>query len=453
MDEEVQIPSDAPLRVRHLKLSGANRTQPHVFESELQQAYTATTVHGVLQGVHNAAAALHGLGIFDRVDVMLDRAEGGSSNEADVCITVKERGIRVLHAGNRSDTSLEASTTGQLTNPFGNGEVISGSAGASLAGTTSYALRLVRPRVAGRDASLILQARQETHDQLRTSSFTELSRGLVATLRSHDGAHALTGEMTWRDVMPRRHPTVPYAHAASLSVLRESRPSVRSSMRYAYTQDGRDSPYVPTVGPYLQASHREAAVPPGDVSFLKGHIALQQHMSFVDLAPIFLSVNPLPISLGVCLGLGAVRPFGSDAGKPARISDRYFLGGPMMLRGFKVAGTGPRAPKEEGGNLEGDSLGGDIRATASAALSFPFPVSPLAQWGVRLQLFANAGNLTTWQTPLDRMHRDARAAVGVGIVSSLFGMGRVEATWSHVLRKAPHDQTRRAQFGMGLVFE
>jgi hypothetical protein len=86
----------------------------------------------------------------------------------------------------------------------------------------------------------------------RLHSFTELLRGVYATLRTHDGAHTLTGEMSWRDVMPRRHPTVPYAHAASLSVMSESRPSLKASLRHTYTAEGRDDPFMPTVGPYMQ---------------------------------------------------------------------------------------------------------------------------------------------------------------------------------------------------------
>jgi outer membrane protein insertion porin family len=47
-------------------------------------------------------------------------------------------------------------------------------------------------------------------------------------------------------VLPRRHPTVPFAHAASLSVVAEARPSVKSSVKYTYTDDRRNHPFVPT---------------------------------------------------------------------------------------------------------------------------------------------------------------------------------------------------------------
>jgi outer membrane protein assembly factor BamA len=87
----VEVRPDLPLRVRQLRLAGATRTKSHVFESELQDAYAADTVGGVVAGVTKAAVALQGLGIFDKVDVTLDKAEGGTLDEADVVITVKER--------------------------------------------------------------------------------------------------------------------------------------------------------------------------------------------------------------------------------------------------------------------------------------------------------------------------------------------------------------------------
>jgi hypothetical protein len=62
------------------------------------------------------------------------------------------------------------------------------------------------------------------------------------------------------------------------------------------------------------------------------------------------------------------------------------------------------------------------------------------------------GNLATWEAPLARFAQDARVATGVGIVSSFFGFGRVELTYSRIHRKAQQDQITRGQFGIGMVF-
>lgn len=54
---------------------------------------------------------------------------------------------------------------------------------------------------------------------------------------------------------PSRHPEVPYAYAASLGVVADAaRPSTKTSLKYTYTEDLRDDPFVPTMGSYIQAS-------------------------------------------------------------------------------------------------------------------------------------------------------------------------------------------------------
>jgi hypothetical protein len=61
---------------------------------------------------------------------------------------------------------------------------------------------------------------------------------------------------------------------------------------------------------------------PGDTHFIKGHMALQQHVRLLDFAPLLEAPIPLPVSLGLCLGFGAVRSLGEDAKRPVRIIDR-----------------------------------------------------------------------------------------------------------------------------------
>ena len=62
------------------------------------------------------------------------------------------------------------------------------------------------------------------------------------------------------------------------------------------------------------------------------------------------------------------------------------------------------------------------------------------------------GNLANWGSPLARFGRDARVATGVGLVSTFFGIGRIELTYSTIHRQALQDQTARGQFGIGMLF-
>lgn len=92
-------------------------------------------------------------------------------------------------------------------------------------------------------------------DLTNSSSLLEHRRGVTFTARSPDGRHALAAEAGLRDLSPRRHPSVPYAYAASLGIVADAgRPSTKTSLKYTFTDDARDDPFVPAMGSYLQAS-------------------------------------------------------------------------------------------------------------------------------------------------------------------------------------------------------
>lgn len=77
---------------------------------------------------------------------------------------------------------------------------------------------------------------------------------MTATARSLDGTHTLALEMGLRDLVPRKHPGVPYAYAASLGVVADAKPSLKTSAKYVFKEDRRDNPFTPADGSYFRAS-------------------------------------------------------------------------------------------------------------------------------------------------------------------------------------------------------
>lgn len=171
------------------------------------------------------------------------------------------------------------------------------------------------------------------------------------------------------------------------------------------------------------------------------------------------------------------------------------MGGPNSLRGFNQCGTGPRAyrpiPDEErldslfiacppqstpidstgpcakqsasivpaaeanGVHLT-DSLGGDLRATLFASLSVPVPVPVLASSQMRAFVFFNGGAIGS----LNNLNRggvvasgfnSARASVGGGLSVAAGGVVRMETTYAIPILRAPQDQTKGFQIGIGLT--
>lgn len=144
--------------------------------------------------------------------------------------------------------------------------------------------------------------------------------------------------LSHRDVLPRRHVTIPYLCDASPDVLVASGPSLKHSVSAEYKMNGSytDNRFNPTIG---LDSHGgvEIAGPPGDVGFLKCWGGSSFHL------PLFRK-----ISMHMSMNGGIIQPlsFGglcSSGNGKTNIIDRFYVGGPHQLRGFLPSGIGPRA--------------------------------------------------------------------------------------------------------------
>ena len=84
------------------------------------------------------------------------------------------------------------------------------------------------------------------------------------------------------------------------------------------------------------------------------------------------------------------------------MSDRFFLGGPQSVRGYKLKGLGPRSKGDSfaWNRISGaltividDYLGGDAYLSGSLAVSLPIPHKSVIDKPLRVHLFMNAGSL------------------------------------------------------------
>jgi outer membrane protein insertion porin family len=165
---------------------------------------------------------------------------------------------------------------------------------------------------------------------------------------------------------------------------------------------------------------------------------------------------------GLRAGLLYPLTLGSNANPSlSRINDRFQLGGPTDVRGFRLSGLGPHD-----GN---DAVGGDVYAAGSANLFIPLPkVGP--EKPLRLQAFVNGGRLLALRQDKegDMTGAEVKTAVsraieelGNGLPSISAGVGlvyahpaaRFELNFSLplVVRKG-EDARKGVQFGIGINF-
>ncbi|RHX97860.1 hypothetical protein DYB36_011904 [Aphanomyces astaci] len=99
----------------------------------------------------NELQELRAFGIFDSVDILLEKTADGTRNETDVVITVKESRMLSLYAGvESSGAEGTANTKCTLTNPLGHAEKIELSAAHGQYGSDGQNFSYRRPKFLGR---------------------------------------------------------------------------------------------------------------------------------------------------------------------------------------------------------------------------------------------------------------------------------------------------------------
>jgi outer membrane protein insertion porin family len=126
------------------------------------------------------------------------------------------------------------------------------------------------------------------------------------------------------------------------------------------------------------------------------------------------------------------------------VSDRFLLGGPLSVRGFRNAGIGPRDYK--------DALGGNVYW--AAGLSAIAPIPKYESKPFRAQAFVNAGTNIPWKSDTNpqALTQSPSISAGVGLIYR-HSIARIELNYCVPLTAARGDQIKRGlQLGIGLNF-
>ena len=267
------------------------------------------------------------------------------------------------------------------------------------------------------------------------------------------GRHELGYNGVWRQITG-------LARDASPTVRGDAGDSVKSSLTHTWMKDRRDNPQLPTKGYFNKSTVELAGWGPlqGDVAFGKAEVEAQG--AILVPMPGIQDESGVSLTTGFRAGLLYPLPLGAESeSKPSRINDRFQLGGPTDVRGFRLSGLGPRDGS--------DAVGSDVYAAGSANLLFPIPRVGKDR-PLRFQIFANGGRLLALKTPKmegtdGEKSRQALsstvAELGNGLPSMAAGFGlvyahpvaRFELNFSLplVLRKG-EDARKGLQFGVGI---
>ena len=368
---------------------------------------------------------------------------------------------RILLATGTDVGNTEGSAYGNLLyrNLFGGAEKLSLNVAYGTRTRSSYQGIFDTPILSKPDLRLELGSIASS-TQNTWASHTEVLKGGWGKLKWGSGAthrHELSYNGSWRQVTD-------LAGSASPTVRIDAGDSVKSSVSHSWIGDWRDNPLLPSYGLYAKSMNEVAGYGPlrGDASFWKAQFETQ------GVIPIPLPrVKNSGITFTTGLRGGLLYPLiPASGGSPreSRISDRFLLGGPTDVRGFRLAGLGPRDGV--------DAVGGDVYAAGSANLLFPLPgVGPSRP--LRAQLFINGGRLLSLKraetlegekrnnSTVSERIQSTIAELGNGLPSTAAGFGvvyahpiaRFELNFSLplVMRK-DEDARKGLQFGIGINF-
>ncbi|PIA98271.1 SAM50-like protein [Cercospora beticola] len=415
--ELISLNSTAPVTISSVKVLHATHTRhgflerifdPLLTKNRKDEAYY--TLREALTEVSHAVDKLNRLDIFQApISTYIDKAEptDPSTTPTDyaVFVTAKERGRYTIKTGTEAGTAEgSAYVNAVLRNIFGGGERLNGHASLGTRTRETYSATFDTPILSNPDLRLEFGGLKSStikpwasHEEVLRGGQTKL---LWRTSPFTNQEFGYSG--FWRQVTS-------LAEKASPTIRGDAGDSFKSSLSHTLTYDSRDAPMLPSRGVLFKAVSELAGVGPlaGDVAFAKYEVESQAAVPIP--IPGVKGDSGVSFTAGLRGGFLAPLPLsGQNGTSPSRINDRFQLGGPTDVRGFRLSGLGPRDGP--------DAVGGDVYAAGGASLLFPLPRvgkdTPL-----RLQAFVNGGRLLAFQDTRTG-GRDEKQALTVGDVGS-----------------------------------
>ncbi|KAG2219232.1 hypothetical protein INT45_004592 [Circinella minor] len=431
MSSSVPIPPDAPLSVDALRILGTSITRESFLNTNVQDVFNAKTSGDVLSSVKEAAAKLQRHDIFEEIKVYMDSSRS-NPDSVNVTFDLKEKGKGVYQTALVTGEN-EANMTGAVSvrNIFGGAETATARFG--FGNRTKAAIEAVvgTPVQASPDFKLEAFAKYSIRDFSMINNYEERAKlaGVRAKGVSSFGKHELAYAMIHRDITAQPK--------SSATVRANSGQNIKSSLVHTFVNDTRDNVTMPTKGKYLAVTQEFAGIGQrGDANYFKNELAAQVHQTLF---------GDVTLSTGIKFGLLVPT---NDDNQHVNVSDRFYVGGPISVRGFKMGGIGQRD-----GN---DAVGGNIYFAAGASLTAPIPGA--AHLPVRAHAFFNAGNIanrakdTPLKGTLEELINESRTAAGVGLIFH-HELARVEANFCIPLRFKGSDLPQHGiQLGLGINF-
>jgi len=422
-------------KVVAVNVEGLKRTKDDIVMDSVKDLFDVQHFEELVLTSQEVRGKLQELGCFTNIGIHIDTSRTGNK---DYVVTYNvEETKRIVGSVNTMVGNNEGSlmTGVKLPNLLGRGENLQADYTYGTKKSSSFNICLQKPLFGPLKTNLsgnIFQAIGE-HP---ASGFKQLDRGLLmdlSFLSAPQVVHNLQYEAVWRNLSC-------LSRSSSFAVREQSGDTLKSAIRHILSVDRRDNPIFPTHGTLFRLNQEFAGLG-GNIGFFKNEVEVQANFPVSE-----------EVTLQGSLNMGILKP--TQGEKTITMSDNFYLGGPLNIRGFDLRGVGPHS--------DGNSMGGTIYWTSGLHLYTPLPFRP-GKGGFgdlfKTHLFMNAGNLGSFwlsgnmQRDIDMITQDFRFSYGLGLAIKLGGIARIELNYCIPVKASRGDKVNPGlQFGVGVKF-
>lgn len=423
--------------VVEIHIDGIGRTKENLIADRVKPIFKVKDFQDLVLSAQEVRQELSHLGCFGDVTIHVDTMPEGGPNDYQLTFKVKElsriKGTVNTMVGNQEGSLM----TGLIfPNILGGGEKLKADYSYGTRRTNTFNASFSKP-LTKNEATATASIFQQMAEYTNSSGFKELNRGVVLDLNFISAprvAHNLSWEGVWRDISCSNKGT-------AFAVREHAGHTLKSSLKHILTVDRRNNPIFPSSGSFFRLNQEFAGLG-GDIGFFKNEVEVQGNL------PLNAILGDDYVLQGTFHG-GLLKPL-TNFEKSLTIADKFFLGGPINVRGFEQRGLGP--------HCDGNSIGGQIFWASGIHL---YGALPFVQRGgfadlFRTHLFATAGNNIEQDDEIkkiDDVLRDFRFSYGLGIAFKLGGIARIELNYCVPVKSQRGDKLAPGlQLGVGVNF-
>lgn len=431
-----QIPLDGiQARVVAVNVDGLVRTKNDIVMESVKDLFQVEHFEDLVLRSQEIRGRLQELGCFSKVGIHIDTSETGAKDYV-VTFNVEELRRVVGNVNTMVGNNEGSLMTGmKLPNLGGRGERLQADYTYGTKRSSSFNVSILKP-LRGIFRSNLSGNIFQTSGEFPESGFKEQDRGFLADLSflsAPQVVHNLQYEAVWRNLSCLNK-------ATSFAVREHAGHTLKSAVRHILCVDRRDNPIFPSEGTMFKLTQEFAGLG-GNIGFFKNEVEIQANLPLAE-----------DICVQASLSSGLLKPLQND--KTLNISDHFFLGGPLNIRGFDSRGVGP--------HQEGNALGGTMYWASGLHLYGPLPFRP-GKGGLgdlfRTHAFLTAGNVGSFwlsgnlQRDVERITQDFRLSYGLGLALKLGGVARIELNYCVPVKACRGDRAAPGlQFGVGVNF-